>query len=98
MTIFLTTHYMEEADQLCDRIGIIDGGKIQVIDSPENMKNAMGNEVISITIENDENLESIQTEFEKLEHVSKINRDQEQVYLVCLKWYGGNSKNFSNLK
>ncbi|MFB5632211.1 MAG: ATP-binding cassette domain-containing protein, partial [Nitrosopumilus sp.] len=42
MTIFLTTHYMEEADQLCDRIGIIDGGKIQVIDSPENMKNAMG--------------------------------------------------------
>ena len=36
MTIFLTTHYMEEADQLCDRIGIIDSGKIQVIDSPEN--------------------------------------------------------------
>ena len=38
MTIFLTTHYMEEADQLCDRIGIIDRGEIQVIDSPENMK------------------------------------------------------------
>ncbi|MDH3781041.1 MAG: ATP-binding cassette domain-containing protein, partial [Nitrosopumilus sp.] len=34
MTIFLTTHYMEEADKLCDRIGIIDGGKIQVIDTP----------------------------------------------------------------
>ena len=50
MTIFLTTHYMEEADQLCDRIGIIDDGKIQVIDSPENMKKAMGNEVISIIL------------------------------------------------
>ena len=48
MTIFLSTHYMEEADRLCDRVGIIDGGKIQVIDSPENLKNAMGNEVISI--------------------------------------------------
>jgi len=54
MTIFLTTHYMEEADKLCDRIGIIDGGKIQVIDTPENMKNAMGNEVISIVIEEGE--------------------------------------------
>ena len=41
MTIFLTTHYMEEADQLCDRIGIIDGGKIQVIDSPENIENSI---------------------------------------------------------
>ena len=51
MTIFLTTHYMEEADQLCDRIGIIDDGKIQIIDSPQNMKNALGNEVITITIE-----------------------------------------------
>ena len=55
MTIFLTTHYMEEADKLCDRIGIIDGGKIQVIDSPENMKKAMGNEVISIILEEGEN-------------------------------------------
>ena len=49
MTIFLTTHYMEEADKLCDRIGIIDHGKIQVIDTPESMKNAMGNEIVSIT-------------------------------------------------
>ena len=48
MTIFLTTHYMEEADRLCDRIGIIDNGRIQVIDTPENMKNAMGNEIVSI--------------------------------------------------
>ena len=37
MTIFLTTHYMEEADSLCDRIGIIDHGKIQVIDTPKNI-------------------------------------------------------------
>ena len=50
MTIFLTTHYMEEADQLCDRIGIIDNGKIQVIDTPENMKDAMGNEIVSIAV------------------------------------------------
>jgi len=52
MTIFLTTHYMEEADQLCDRIGIIDYGKIQAIDTPENMKNALGNEVITLEYQN----------------------------------------------
>ena len=41
MSIFLTTHYMEEADNLCDRVGIIDHGQIQAIDSPQNMKNTM---------------------------------------------------------
>jgi len=38
VTIFLTTHYIEEADQLCDRIAIIVKGRIVTIDTPENMK------------------------------------------------------------
>jgi ABC-2 type transport system ATP-binding protein len=37
-TILLTTHYMEEADQLSDRIGIIDQGKVIALDTPENLK------------------------------------------------------------
>src|SRR5258705_3733659 len=37
-TILLTTHYMEEADQLSDRIGIIDQGKIIALDTPEGLK------------------------------------------------------------
>ncbi len=37
-TILHTTHYMEEADQLCDRIAIIDHGKIIALDAPENLK------------------------------------------------------------
>ena len=48
-TIFLTTHYMDEADYLCDRIGIIDRGKILVIDSIDNLKNSVGNDVITLT-------------------------------------------------
>ncbi|MBM2818479.1 MAG: daunorubicin resistance transporter ATPase subunit [Nitrosarchaeum sp.] len=74
MTIFLTTHYMEEADQLCDRIGIIDNGKIQVIDTPENMKNAMGNEIISLTFEN-ENLGDFLSQLSQIDLVKKINKD-----------------------
>ncbi len=83
MTIFLTTHYMEEADQLCDRVGIIDGGKIQVIDSPENMKKAMGNEVISIIFEEGENRDSFLSELEKIEFVNKINKDGSKLTLFA---------------
>ncbi|MFB5608806.1 MAG: ATP-binding cassette domain-containing protein, partial [Nitrosarchaeum sp.] len=78
MTIFLTTHYMEEADQLCDRIGIIDHGKIQVIDSPENMKNAMGNEVISLTFENG-NSEEFLSQLHQIDFIKKINEDNNKL-------------------
>ncbi|MFQ5476809.1 MAG: ATP-binding cassette domain-containing protein [Nitrosopumilus sp.] len=83
MTIFLTTHYMEEADQLCDRIGIIDDGKIQVIDSPENMKKAMGNEVISIILEEGENRDLFLSDLKKIEFVNKINEDGTKLTLFA---------------
>ena len=47
-TIFLTTHYMEEADYLCNRIAIIDFGKIVTLDISQNLKNILGGDVISI--------------------------------------------------
>jgi len=43
MTIFLTTHYMEEADRLCNRIAIMNLGKIVAIGSPRELKTAIGN-------------------------------------------------------
>tara|TARA_B110001454_G_scaffold82374_1_gene79184 strand:+ start:188 stop:1186 length:999 start_codon:yes stop_codon:yes gene_type:complete len=79
MTIFLSTHYMEEADNLCDRIGIIDGGKIQVIDSPENMKNAMGHEVISLIMDDSNNRASFLSQLKKIEFVKNINEDGEKL-------------------
>ena len=85
MTIFLSTHYMEEADQLCDRIGIIDGGKIQVIDTPQNMKSAMGNEVISLTIEKNESENDFLSELKKIELIKKINEDQNKITLFASK-------------
>jgi ABC-2 type transport system ATP-binding protein len=39
ITVFLTTHYMEEADQLCHRVAILDRGKIVAMDTPEKLKN-----------------------------------------------------------
>jgi len=51
LTIFLTTHYMDEAEN-CDRIAIIDYGKIVALDTPENLKNMVGGDVITIETEN----------------------------------------------
>jgi ABC-2 type transport system ATP-binding protein len=43
-TIFLTTHFMEEAERLCDRVAIIDHGRIVALDTPENLIRALGAE------------------------------------------------------
>lgn len=46
MTIILTTHYMEEADKLCDRVAIIDEGKVVALDSPESLKRGLGGDIV----------------------------------------------------
>ncbi len=45
-TILLTTHYMEEADHLCDRVAIMDHGKILALDTPEALKQSLGADTI----------------------------------------------------
>jgi ABC-2 type transport system ATP-binding protein len=50
MTIFITTHYMEEADQLCDRVAIIDHGQIKAMDEPEKLKGGVGGDIVSLTM------------------------------------------------
>ena len=48
ITIILTTHYMEEADALCDRIAIIDHGRIIKLDTSERLKDSLGGDIIRI--------------------------------------------------
>jgi ABC-2 type transport system ATP-binding protein len=50
MTLLMTTHYLEEADSLCDRIAIIDHGHIIKIGSPEELKESVGGDVIVVVI------------------------------------------------
>ncbi len=51
LTILLSTHYMEEADELCDRIGIMSEGKLVAIDTPENLKRSVGHDRIRMRLE-----------------------------------------------
>jgi ABC-2 type transport system ATP-binding protein len=56
ITIILTTHYMEEADYLCDRVAIIDHGKIIALGTTEELKNIIGGDVISLESDNNKKL------------------------------------------
>ena len=51
MTLFLTTHYLEEADSLCDRIAIIDHGKIVALDTPTALKDSLGGDIVEIHVD-----------------------------------------------
>lgn len=54
VTIFLTTHYMEEADQLCDRVAFLSEGRIVALDTPGNLKTAHGQQQVNVTLDNGE--------------------------------------------
>src|SRR5207248_942595 len=53
MTIFLTTQYLEEADELADRVGIINGGRLVAEGRPSELKRRVGNDVIMIRVDGD---------------------------------------------
>ncbi len=50
ITVVMTTNYLDEADQLCDRLAIIDGGRIKAIGSPAELKAGLGGDIVSVTV------------------------------------------------
>jgi len=50
VTVLLATHYIEEAEYLCDRIAIMNGGRIMAIGTPEELKDSVGKSVVSLSI------------------------------------------------
>ena len=86
MTVFISTHYMEEADKLCDRIGIIDHGKIQVIDTPKSMKTAIGNEIISFNlVDGKSNQDALIEKINKIEFVKEVKNKQDLITVFSTK-------------
>ena len=85
MTIFVSTHYMEEADKLCDRIGIIDYGKIQVIDSPQALKDKLGNEIITFKILEDISKTDLLSELKAIQLVKDVTTKDDQVTVFASK-------------
>jgi ABC-2 type transport system ATP-binding protein len=77
MTIVLTTHYMEEADNLCDRVAIIDQGKIIVKDTPDSLKEKVGGDIVYLTTTTADT-----NKFREIKEVSKIEKKDDCIILT----------------
>lgn len=79
VTIILTTHYMEEADFLCDRVAIMDNGKIVALDTPENLKDMIGSE--TITLETESGKEAMMKILQPFPWIKSINSNNGTIEL-----------------
>jgi ABC-2 type transport system ATP-binding protein len=77
ISVIITTHYMEEADRLCDRIAIVDHGKVVVLDTPENLKRELGGDIVKLEIK-EPNLKAV----EALPYVKKVEVKGSSVFLT----------------
>jgi len=73
ITVVLTTHYMEEADELCDRVAIIDHGKILVQDTPAALKGSIGaQKVYELDLRSQENMPVLVQQLQQLSGVASV--------------------------
>ena len=74
ITIFLTTHYMDEADQLSDEIHIIDNGKIITRGTSDSLKDAIGKDMIYLETDNDEVTKTICNDIDEIKEVRNSSK------------------------
>jgi ABC-2 type transport system ATP-binding protein len=86
MTIFVTTHYMDEADSLCDRIAIIDKGVINTLDTPAALKTSLGNEIVEFTFAKGTDAEQEETirRLRSLDFITGIKSNREKEYTASV--------------
>lgn len=82
VTILLTTHYMEEADHLCNRIAIIDFGQVKALDTPENLKYALGGDVIILTVETVELASRLLDLYNKNGSAGSVHRNDSSIFIT----------------
>jgi ABC-2 type transport system ATP-binding protein len=80
VTIILTTHYMEEADYLCDRIAIMDQGKFVALDTPHKLKDLLGGDLVWMEVEG--NAEPFMQEIRSLDWIKKSSQHGEVLSLT----------------
>lgn len=72
ITIVMTTNYLDEADQLCDRLAIIDAGRVRVVGAPKELKAGLGGDSLSLTIGNPETIEPLASNLKTLPFILAI--------------------------
>jgi ABC-2 type transport system ATP-binding protein len=61
LTVVMTTNYLDEADQLCDRLAILDGGMIKTIGSPVELKVGLGGDIVSLTLKERDRIATLES-------------------------------------
>ena len=72
LTVLLTTHYLEEADRLCHRIAIMDRGRLQAVGSPQELKAALGGDLLRLRLAGPELLPAAAAALEQLPCVASV--------------------------
>jgi ABC-2 type transport system ATP-binding protein len=113
ITLILTTHYMEEADFLCNRIGFIDKGKIIAVNSPSRLKESLGGEIIEIALRNQQEvgaIDGLENLLKQYNFVHKVELNEKKgnivIYVedashdlpIIIKAIDNNSNNNNNVK
>ncbi len=84
LTMLLTTHYMDEADKLCDRIAIVDHGKLVALGTPVELKNSVaGANVVEVHFDRED--DKWQERLEKLEGVTSVQPESAGFYRVITR-------------
>ena len=78
VTIILTTHYLEEAEEMCDRIAILNKGNIVALDSTKNLLNRI--QTKKVTFKTDKNIDIKENDLESLKIISKLDNE------VCVSY------------
>jgi ABC-2 type transport system ATP-binding protein len=77
VTVIITTHYMDEADRLCDRVAIIDHGRVAALDKPSELKSKVGGEIIRLRVKSPK-LDTIKD----LDYVTSIDQSGSTLLLT----------------
>jgi len=80
VTIILTTHYMEEADFLCDRIAIMDHGKFVALDTGPRLKDVLGGDVVSLEVES--GMDAFLAEIRGLDWIKQVHVHEDVLHLT----------------
>jgi ABC-2 type transport system ATP-binding protein len=84
MTILLTTHYLEEADDLCDRIAIINAGKIEADGTPDQLKRASGGDTVTLLLSDAKDEPELKTILSQIAGVSNVSLDGASVVVEAV--------------
>jgi ABC-2 type transport system ATP-binding protein len=80
ITVFMTTHYLEEADSLCDRIAIIDGGVIKLSGSPSELKAKLGGTILTLQLTDGADVSNMLSGIQDVTEVKK----EDETYKIKL--------------